>query len=1189
MIHYVKELSNPISTGGLGTHFENRVQASFTVLLLARGYAPSLPNWPVQKIKLQGKYLGFETDDLIVFTQQIDTKKEAKLLGQIKHRISITKRNKAFENVMISAWKDFNNEKLFSEETDIIALICDPISAKDTDGVRNLINCAINSEDSKDFIDRVEKAKFTSTEQRNKFEVFKTHLKTANNDKELTPNELWRFLKIFRLLIYDLDIKGITLSLLHTIIEQHSYQNANPIWTQILDHVTWVNEQAGYITYDTIPDDIRSAFKKITRQVIPEELVKDSAKYLSNDFNLHLYANEISIMCLLGSWDENNNSDKEIVSKLAQREYNEFAFKLREILQLQNNPVIYQNGHWSLKERKQLLKLIGTRIFDDTLNSFKNCFVDVLKEEDPKFNLPIDSRFYASFHDKTPKHSTILRLGICQGLALIGNYSSYLTNCSPRKTESINILSIREVLVNADWKLWATLDRLLPLFAESAPSEYLKIIETSIQKENCPFIELFKQEGNGITGWNYMTGLLWSLETLAWEVEFFTSITMILSELHKLDPGGNWGNRPMNSLVSLYLPWFPQTTAPFEKRKIGLLTLKAELPDVALIVLTKLLPDKSNSSDNNYRPSWRNSIPENWNIKVSSEEYWLQIDFFVKLLLELSKSELNYTIEIINNLDNLPVDSFDALLEFLSSERLIQLPEDERYLIWTKLMDFIIKHKKYSYTDWALPKELIIRIEVVANKLSPKDLLHIYRRLFDVFESDFDDEKLDWQAQEKIVEEKRIQALIEILKIRGIEGIADFFEKVESGSNLGKALAFIDDASIDKLLFPSYIESFDNKKEQFISTYIWYKFFRTGWKWVDNLNLQDWSIIQLATFYSFLPFIRETWDHVTKDLSSSEIEYWKRVPLNSYSNEQDINIGIDKLLEYGRPNVAINYLYRCIRDKRSTDVKKITKALLLAASSKEPINTLNTHYTIELIKFLQENEAIDIDDLILIEWTYLQMLDRYHGAEAKTLENHLATNPSFFCEIIQLLYISTKADKAKVKQNRKNEKEKSIAINAWRLLNKWHTPPGFLKDGKFSVDKFQEWLSTVITNCTNSGHLEMALLHIGKVLIYCPPDNSGLWINDMVAKELNRKEFSDMRSGFKTALFNSRGAHMVDPLGQPERDLATSYRIKAQELDNLGYFRIANSLNELAKSYDWDADRIIEEHRIESIKTTNWE
>ena len=64
-----KNLSNPFSTGGGGSHFEAHVQASFVVLMLSGGYAPCLPCWPISEIKLQGKVEGFETDDLIVYIE----------------------------------------------------------------------------------------------------------------------------------------------------------------------------------------------------------------------------------------------------------------------------------------------------------------------------------------------------------------------------------------------------------------------------------------------------------------------------------------------------------------------------------------------------------------------------------------------------------------------------------------------------------------------------------------------------------------------------------------------------------------------------------------------------------------------------------------------------------------------------------------------------------------------------------------------------------------------------------------------------------------------------------------------------------------------------------------------------------------------------------------------------------------
>lgn len=77
----IENIANPISTGGLGPYFENQVQGAFTILMLAGGFSPCLPTWPIVKIKFQGKYQGFETDDMIVYCENQTTKKNAKLLA----------------------------------------------------------------------------------------------------------------------------------------------------------------------------------------------------------------------------------------------------------------------------------------------------------------------------------------------------------------------------------------------------------------------------------------------------------------------------------------------------------------------------------------------------------------------------------------------------------------------------------------------------------------------------------------------------------------------------------------------------------------------------------------------------------------------------------------------------------------------------------------------------------------------------------------------------------------------------------------------------------------------------------------------------------------------------------------------------------------------------------------------------
>jgi hypothetical protein len=157
-----KEQSNPYSTGSGGANFETHVQAAFAVLMLTGQIAPCLPPWPITRIKLQGFYAGFETDDFIVFTKDSQTNREAKLLAQIKHAISITKDDETFSEVIQAAWNDFNNPEVFSPETDAFALITGPLTAIDTKNIRPLLEWARYSESEKEFLAKVNNKGFSS-------------------------------------------------------------------------------------------------------------------------------------------------------------------------------------------------------------------------------------------------------------------------------------------------------------------------------------------------------------------------------------------------------------------------------------------------------------------------------------------------------------------------------------------------------------------------------------------------------------------------------------------------------------------------------------------------------------------------------------------------------------------------------------------------------------------------------------------------------------------------------------------------------------------------------------------------------------------------------------------------------------------------------------------------------------------
>lgn len=316
-----KQLTNPFSTGGGGLNFENQVQAAFVVLMLTGGVVPCLPPWPINKIKLQGRYAGYHTDDFIVFIEERGSNQTARLLAQIKHAVSITDNDSTFGEVIQAAWFDFQNADIFNPASDRLALISGPLSALDIENARTILEWARHSETAKEFFDKVYLAKFSSEAKRSKLQAFRSQLKKANDNVDVGDDEVWRFLKSFHLLGFDLDIRsGVTLSLLLSHISQFTNTNIPDLWAMISKEVSSFNQNAGTLTIETISQEIRIAFSQRLRQeTIPEEFAKPPEIKSPTTQDEHFrgeHADAIMFASLLGSWNEKVEGDRDAIREL---------------------------------------------------------------------------------------------------------------------------------------------------------------------------------------------------------------------------------------------------------------------------------------------------------------------------------------------------------------------------------------------------------------------------------------------------------------------------------------------------------------------------------------------------------------------------------------------------------------------------------------------------------------------------------------------------------------------------------------------------------------------------------------------------------------------------------------------------------------------------------------------------------
>lgn len=883
-------------------------------------------------------------------------------------------------------------------------------------------------------------------------------------------------------------------------------------------------------------------------------------------------APDLAIAAAVGSWSDKSEADCDSVGVLAERTYEQWIEKMREVALRRGTPITQREGNWKFVPRYEGWYTSGPRFFDEHLERLKAVAVSVLGEKDPQFDLPKENRYAAQMYGKVFKHSHILRNGLAESLALLGSHPKALTSCSLGKAEATVTLAVREILMNADWLQWASLNDVLPLLAEAAPGEFLDALENALENDPCPFDVIFAQEGGGVFGRNYMTGLLWALETLAWDPDCLSRVVICLGELAARDPGGGCGNRPANSLTTILLPWLPQTCASITKRVAAVKALLTEIPSVGWKLLLGLLPEHYSASALTPRPAWRTTIPDDWSDGVTPRDYLEQVSAYAELTINEAKQDISRLTELIDHLHNLPHPALDQILQHLGSDSVIALSEADRLPLWNKLVVLVTRHREYADAEWAMKPELVNRIATIAERLAPEAPFFRYQRLFSKHDFDLYEGNGNFGEQMNRVEESRRRALEAIATSGGSEMVIAFAKTVESAWHVGIAFGAVESSDGDDAILPQFLESKEKSLSEFAGGFVRGRFCSRGWEWVDRIDTSQWASTQICRFLSFLPFTSETWGRAERLLGKDQSTYWSQAVVNPYEANTGLQHSIDQLIQHGRPYEAIFCLHKLLHDNQPLNSHSAVRALLEASKSSESHHSMATYEIVEIVNALQNDPSTNLEEICKVEWAYLQLLDgHHHGALPKFLWRWLADDPQFFCQVIRLVF---RPEGEESPAEEVTEQRKNVASNAYLLLRGWRVPPGLREDGSYDGDSLTAWLKTVKEACSKSGHLKVAMGILGRVLIHVPPDHDGLWIHPSAAAVLNAKDAEDLRDEFSMALYTSRGVHYVDPTGKPERELAVQYRAQAEAVESAGYQRLATTLRQLAVTYEREAERV---------------
>src|SRR5690554_2188764 len=109
---------------------------------------------------------------------------------------------------------------------------------------------------------------------------------SANHDEDVSDDDLFSFLRHFRILGYDLDEeKGVVLSLIESHISLFNRTIPHEIWAEIVDYIMYKDENSGSIILENIPEQIIRKFVSRQIEYIPKELIPDKPSSFAHCLN----------------------------------------------------------------------------------------------------------------------------------------------------------------------------------------------------------------------------------------------------------------------------------------------------------------------------------------------------------------------------------------------------------------------------------------------------------------------------------------------------------------------------------------------------------------------------------------------------------------------------------------------------------------------------------------------------------------------------------------------------------------------------------------------------------------------------------------------------------------------------------------------------------------------------------------
>ncbi len=893
---------------------------------------------------------------------------------------------------------------------------------------------------------------------------------------------------------------------------------------------------------------------------------------------------EIIPVLILGRWNENFIGDIELLERLSGVKYSDYIITLTKWKNFEESPLIQIGETWRLTSPLDFWTNLSPYLTKKDFESIQEAFLFAFKNGN-RIIEPKDKKGFAALYNKQKMFSSWSREGLTQSLILIGQFGEGLNIPNFPKPQLWVDSLIHDLLNEASGEMWISIDHELPLISEASPISFLKAASNSLSKKQPEIMDMFKEVDGFLHSTSNHTGLLWALEGLAWLSEYLRDVSLILLKLARLDPGGNLSNRPINSLTEIFKPWHYQTIATYGERMEILKYISEQENESGWILLTRMLPDHHGVAHPTNKMRWR-MFDINSNINYTHEEIWNTYSFAVELLISLFDNTEEKLSKLVDESVKLSPSDRDKVLAFVESE--YSNVNQEKYTTWHEIRKILSHHRSYPTADWSLPEKELIRYEALYIKLEPSDTIQRYVWLFNdhwpkfpegnVYENNEFEKK--HEQQQKKIDELRIEGLNKIIQQFGLDKTFELSKEVKEVWSLGETLAKIIKNEADELSLAELLKK-DEEYKSLVHSFIFRKTIITNLNWAFSLfeKLQKKGFDNKALAQIFVPLNQslELWLYIGLTNEEIQKDYWLSMHPRFYHFKKDEKIiGLKNLIQYKRYFSAI--------DICSHFAEEIPTELLVNILQKSATEDANETIQIRgyeigrLFETIDKRSDIEHSTLIQLEWLFLPILDSYGTSRnPKNLHDELSKSPEFFIDILKWVYIPK--NKEILEEKRKDLSYKEVqnrAKQSYQLLNSWKKIPGLNDDNSIDSEFLLNWIESVRSLAEKVDRLNVADVHIGKVLAQYP-ENIPNWPPNEIFDIIEKINTDSLKSNYSSAFFNKRGSSIRGPFdgGNIEREHAAYFNKLSDSYKNK-YPNVSEIFKKLSEGYLLDAKRMDE-------------